>query len=59
MAVSELPGNPNAVWTVRRHIEGRKSSCVERTGKEHGSFPVEAPGHSWSAHNSLWGSVVS
>uniref|UniRef100_A0AAR2K1C0 Splicing factor 3B subunit 3 n=1 Tax=Pygocentrus nattereri TaxID=42514 RepID=A0AAR2K1C0_PYGNA len=22
MAVSELPGNPNAVWTVRRHIEG-------------------------------------
>nr|XP_036881101.1 splicing factor 3B subunit 3 [Manis javanica] len=21
MAVSELPGNPNAVWTVRRHIE--------------------------------------
>jgi hypothetical protein len=23
MAVSELPGNPNAVWTVRRHIEGK------------------------------------
>lgn len=22
MAVSELPGNPNAVWTVRRHVEG-------------------------------------
>uniref|UniRef100_A0A3Q2ZNV6 Splicing factor 3b, subunit 3 n=1 Tax=Kryptolebias marmoratus TaxID=37003 RepID=A0A3Q2ZNV6_KRYMA len=21
MAVSELPGNPNAVWTVRRHVE--------------------------------------
>lgn len=25
MAVSELPGNPNAVWTVRRHIEGKQS----------------------------------
>ena len=24
MAVSELPGNPNAVWTVRRHIEGKR-----------------------------------
>lgn len=24
MAVSELPGNPNAVWTVRRHVEGKK-----------------------------------
>lgn len=23
MAVSELPGNPNAVWTVRRHVEGK------------------------------------
>lgn len=22
MAVSELPGNPNAVWTVRRHVDG-------------------------------------
>lgn len=22
MAVSELPGNPNAVWTVKRHIDG-------------------------------------
>lgn len=26
MAVSELPGNPNAVWTVRRHIEGKQPS---------------------------------
>lgn len=25
MAVSELPGNPNAVWTVRRHVEGKKT----------------------------------
>lgn len=25
MAVSELPGNPNAVWTVRRHVEGNFS----------------------------------
>lgn len=24
MAVSELPGNPNAVWTVRRHVEGKR-----------------------------------
>lgn len=24
MAVSELPGNPNAVWTVRRHVEGMR-----------------------------------
>ncbi len=22
MAVSELPGNPNAVWTVRKNIDG-------------------------------------
>lgn len=22
MAVSELPGNPNAVWTVKRNIDG-------------------------------------
>lgn len=22
MAVSELPGNPNAVWTVKRRIDG-------------------------------------
>ena len=23
MAVSELPGNPNAVWTVKKNIDGR------------------------------------
>ena len=23
MAVSELPGNPNAVWTVKRHSDGK------------------------------------
>ncbi len=23
MAVSELPGNPNAVWTVRKHVDGK------------------------------------
>lgn len=23
MAVSELPGSPNAVWTVRRHKDGK------------------------------------
>ena len=29
MAVSELPGNPNAVWTVKKNIDGRLSiqSC--------------------------------
>lgn len=52
MAVSELPGNPNAVWTVRRHIEGRKSSRVWRE-LERSMAQVEAPGHRWSAHNPL------
>lgn len=23
MAVSELPGNPNAVWTVKRRVDGQ------------------------------------
>lgn len=23
MAVSELPGNPNAVWTVKRRVDGK------------------------------------
>lgn len=23
MAVSELPGNPNAVWTVKKNIDGK------------------------------------
>ena len=22
MAVSELPGNPNAVWTVKKNVDG-------------------------------------
>lgn len=26
MAVSELPGNPNAVWTVKTHSQGEVSS---------------------------------
>ena len=25
MAVSELPGNPNAVWTVKKRIDGELS----------------------------------
>ena len=25
MAVSELPGNPNAVWTVKKRAEGKQS----------------------------------
>ncbi|CAJ0575385.1 unnamed protein product, partial [Mesorhabditis spiculigera] len=28
MAVSELPGNPNAVWTVRRNIDDRFDSYI-------------------------------
>lgn len=28
MAVSELPGNPNAVWTVRRHVEGNTNCAL-------------------------------
>jgi splicing factor 3B subunit 3 len=28
MAVSELPGNPNAVWTVKRRVDG-ELSCHE------------------------------
>ena len=24
MAVSELPGNPNAVWTVKKNIDGKR-----------------------------------
>ena len=31
MAVSELPGNPNAVWTVKKRVDGklkRSSYCV-------------------------------
>ena len=28
MAVSELPGNPNAVWTVKRNTDGKSGgSC--------------------------------
>ena len=25
MAVSELPGNPNAVWTVKKHTDGEQA----------------------------------
>ncbi len=27
MAVSELPGNPNAVWTVKRRADGEDYIC--------------------------------
>jgi splicing factor 3B subunit 3 len=30
MAVSELPGNPNAVWTVKKRIDGRSTMCYLR-----------------------------
>lgn len=29
MAVSELPGNPNAVWTVRKHADGKRGCCTD------------------------------
>lgn len=25
MAISELPGNPTAVWTIRKRTEGKRS----------------------------------
>lgn len=28
MAVSELPGNPNAVWTVKTHTQGRFADSI-------------------------------
>lgn len=28
MAVSELPGNPSAVWTVKKNSSGNLESCV-------------------------------
>lgn len=28
MAKSELPGNPSAVWTVKRRADGKKSAKV-------------------------------
>ena len=28
MAVSELPGNPNAVWTVKTNIAGVRKASV-------------------------------
>lgn len=28
MAVSELPGSPNAVWTVRRHKDGKEQLLI-------------------------------
>ena len=28
MAVSELPGNPNAVWTVRKRADGKFCLCA-------------------------------
>lgn len=31
MAVSELPGNPNAVWTVKKNVEGKFCSCKNKS----------------------------
>lgn len=30
MAVSELPGNPNAVWTVKKRIDGKQSKMQKK-----------------------------
>lgn len=41
MAVSELPGNPNAVWTVRRHVEGNTFSTLSSSaGWFTGSYQI-------------------
>ena len=29
MAVSELPGNPNAVWTVKKHSDGKHQEDIK------------------------------
>lgn len=31
MAVSELPGNPNAVWTVKRRADGKQNNFYRCT----------------------------
>jgi len=31
MAVSELPGNPNAVWTVKRRADGKNLIILFRS----------------------------
>jgi hypothetical protein len=31
MAVSELPGNPNAVWTVKKKTDGEFSVFIHRS----------------------------
>lgn len=31
MAVSELPGNPNAVWTVKRRIDGQSENMLRNS----------------------------
>lgn len=58
MAVSELPGNPNAVWTVRRHVEG-KGSLVEApevccVGGPGGFFGLIPAGSSSRVHVDNW-----
>lgn len=30
MAVSELPGNPNAVWTVKKNVDGNIHTNIYR-----------------------------
>lgn len=32
MAVSELPGNPNAVWTVRKRADGKFNDSIALAG---------------------------
>ena len=44
MAVSELPGNPNAVWTVKKNISGTNLQCVNYPSYSqvsHGNFFTE------------------
>lgn len=50
MAVSELPGNPNAVWTVRRHVEGRWRSRKSPWGDDD---------MLWGPSAGFWGGLLS
>lgn len=40
MAVSELPGNPNAVWTVKKRIDGRYNTKRSSLSKKDFSLKI-------------------
>ena len=48
MAVSELPGNPNAVWTVKRHIDGmRQDVCYISFSTNSDRLSVQRNSYCW------------